>query len=977
MTILQRSVTSSKAYDLVPDGRSTQLDKIYIGFVKAVDDVQRMGRIKVWIPEVSGDPLDENQWFLCSYASPFAGASNIYKNTNAPGWNNSQTSYGFWFVPPDLENEVVCCFINGDPGRGIWFGCLYQQNMNHMVPGIPGDGGSSGLPVAEYNKLQSNVVVNSQTAPIYTPLADSLKVQGLDKDASRGITDSGARRDVPKNLVYGILSPGGSQFVLDDNDEQKYIRLRTQQGTQVLINDTEGFIYLISRDGNSWAELGVDGTINVYGAQNINVRSQGSMNLHADLDINIEAGRSIFMKARGEVSSVLLNSTPTSNPNSGPIIKAFTSTNSHVPAINISDTSVTITAVTSGITGTFVQGMDITGIPWDNPTTGNAPAPAQTPSNTPGSGAPVVIIGDSAAGNVAPGVVQSNQGALTNTSQTANSADVLRTIQSNPSLQNARNAVVSVGGNDFNNGQNSPGQTTSNLEQIRASLNAQSYTWILPTDPAAKATVYGFAAGHGDTTQDVPTNADGTEDYTTLSNNINASLTPGPPPTPTPNTTSTATSTPASPPKATLAQVSQNSDGTETILQVTFPSGNQCQVSNASVIVGTLQNDTTNSNVTVTNNNTTQAGVIMINAHLDMHVTSDRDMYIQSGGLMARTAQKNMFDYAYGSYDLAVGGYLTMQSNGLLSIGTTNNIVMEGSRIDLNGPAAAGAKAAPAALQPIDTQTKDTVITAPGQLTFTLRNTILSALPAHEPYQGHNATAAGFNGHVETGSSTDPYTGQPLKAGQVIGSQQKPLDLKGAPNSSSPAGTYRGEGYDGQGNPQYSYKGPVGDQAAAGSLVTSAAGVEFIAKFEGKKSSVYLDVAGLPTIGIGHLLLPDEKAGNYVTINGTKRPLTSPLSDAEILDLFKQDLAPREQKVQKSIQVKISQTQFDMLVSFVYYIGNCNSLAAILNTVSFDVTEKWMSYCHAGGKVVPGLQNRRSKEVTNFCKGDPINNGGV
>ena len=125
------------------------------------------------------------------------------------------------------------------------------------------------------------------------------------------------------------------------------------------------------------------------------------------------------------------------------------------------------------------------------------------------------------------------------------------------------------------------------------------------------------------------------------------------------------------------------------------------------------------------------------------------------------------------------------------------------------------------------------------------------------------------------------------------------------------------------------------------------------------------------------MLLPDEKAGNYVTINGVKRPLTSPLSEAEIFDLFKQDLAPREAKVQKSITAKISQTQFDMLVSFTYNIGNCTSLAAIINTGSFDVTEKWMSYCHAAGKVIPGLQNRRRAECTNFCGGNPINSGGV
>ena len=979
MPSLDRTTTSPAAYDLSPEGRSTQLDKIYVGFVKAVDDTQRMGRIKVWIPEVSGDPLDPDQWFTCSYSSPFAGATSIYNNTPGASWLNTQRSYGFWFVPPDLENEVLVCFINGDPGRGIWFGCLWQQNMNHMVPGIPGDSNSNGLPVAEYNKLKANVAVNTATAPLYSPLADQLKVQGLDADASRGITTAGARRDQPINAAFGILTPGGSQFVMDDNLDEKYIRLRTQSGTQVLINDTEGYIYMISRDGKSWLELGVNGAMNIYGASDISVRSQGTLNLHADLDVNIEAGRSIFMKARGEVSSILNNAAPNANTNSGAIIKATTSSNAQVPAISLGDTQVTITAPTSGITGTFVPGMSITGIPWNNPTT-SASAPLAPTSNTApvaGSGAPVVVIGDAVAGGVGPTIAQNYPGTLTNVSQTATSADVLNTVNNTTSLQNPQYAIVSVGGNDYNNGENTAGNVTSNLQSIRSTLNAKNYIWILPDNATAHASVYGFAVGNGDAVQDITTHSDGTVDYNLLNQdilgNIGQIVTPVPPP----NTNSTQTVNTNTEPKATLGDVSNNEDGSLTYLHVTFSPGNQSLVSNASVITGTLQNETTNDPVVVTNNNTTQAGIVMINAHLDMHLTSDRDMYIQSTGLMARTAQKNMFDYAYGSYDLAVGGYLTMQSNGLLSIGTTNNIVMEGSRIDLNGPAAAAAKAAPPALTPIDTQQPDTVETAPGQITVKLLNTIVSQLPTHEPFRGHAATAQGYNNHVQTGSSTDPYTGQPLLPGQVLGTQSKPLDIKGAPNASSPPGNYAGQGYSSTGQPQYSYNGAATDQQPAGSFRTSQAGAEFIAKFEGKKSQIYLDVGGLPTIGIGHLLLPDERSGNYVTINGAKRYLTSPLSESEVFDLFKQDLLPREQKVQKSVQAKISQTQFDMLVSFTYNIGNCNSIAAILNTGSFDVTEKWMSYCHAGGKVVPGLQNRRRAECTNFCGGNPINSGGV
>ena len=255
MATLTRHKTSPSSYDLNLPGRGTLQDKIYVGFVKYLDDTSRMGRLKVWIPELSGDPNDENAWFIVNYCTPFAGATNILDNTNNTTLAGTQKSYGMWFVPPDINNEVVCAFINGDPARGIWFGCLYQQNMNHMVPGIPGQNSTAALPVGEYNKkvTQNNQQVPNR--PPYSPLADALVKQGLDADVLRGVSDSGARRKDPINGVYGILTPGGSQFVFDDNPANTYIRLRTQNGAQILINDTTGFVYLNSVDGKNWISM--------------------------------------------------------------------------------------------------------------------------------------------------------------------------------------------------------------------------------------------------------------------------------------------------------------------------------------------------------------------------------------------------------------------------------------------------------------------------------------------------------------------------------------------------------------------------------------------------------------------------------------------------------------------------------------------------------------------------------------------------
>ena len=304
-----RTRESSKAYELIGQGRASPLNSIYVGFVKAIDDVITMGRLQVWIPELGGEPTDPSSWYTCTYASPFGGATNVV-NVSASGttWTDSQRSYGMWFVPPDLNNEVLVCFINGDHGRGVWFACLFQQNMNHMVPGIPGNNSSDGLPVVEYNK-KSGTDVKSPTRPEFTPLADQLRIQGLDQDIIRGISTSGARRKDPPNAVYGILTPLQNQFVMDDNPGQAFIRLRTRTGVQVLLSDTDGSVYINSSDGDSWLSMASDGSIQMYANGDISLRSQGSMNLRADIDVNIEAGRTINMKARNDT-----NVTNTSQP---------------------------------------------------------------------------------------------------------------------------------------------------------------------------------------------------------------------------------------------------------------------------------------------------------------------------------------------------------------------------------------------------------------------------------------------------------------------------------------------------------------------------------------------------------------------------------------------------------------------------------------------------------------------------------------
>jgi len=308
MVTWSRHTSSTAGYNLQPDGRSTLVDKIYVGFVKETSDGLYMGRLKVWIPELGSDPNDSTTWYIVSYCSPFAGATNVENNKNNNNTESTQTSYGMWFVPPDINNEVVVAFINGDPSRGIWLGCLYQQNMNQMVPGIPGCNSQPTLPTTEYNKRLTQQNGQPQNRPLY-PLAAQLVQQGLQNDIIRGVTSAGARRSDPPNMVSGVLTPGGAQFVFDDAPDNSFIRLRTVNGVQLLLNDTTGCIYLNSVDGKNWISMDAGGRIDVYAYGDISLRSQGSLNFRADQDVNIEAGQNIYMRARGTTAT-----TPVVNP---------------------------------------------------------------------------------------------------------------------------------------------------------------------------------------------------------------------------------------------------------------------------------------------------------------------------------------------------------------------------------------------------------------------------------------------------------------------------------------------------------------------------------------------------------------------------------------------------------------------------------------------------------------------------------------
>ena len=324
----------------------------YLATVKYVVDPEKMGRLGVNIPALTNttDPAP-SQITWCQYLSPFYGIKSLagVNGQDPYGYKSSQSSYGMWAVPPDIDTTVLVIFAKGDATRptAFWMGCVQEPLMNQQVPGhgsttetaMPASGGDFSqskqqtygtdlLPAGEKNRkfVETAELFEQQKYPINEKLADQLTRQGLIKDPVRGTTTSSARRESP-SAVFGISTPGrispdsaepriglngravkvdresGHSFVMDDgavNGTNQLTRLRTASGHQLLMHDTEGVVYIANGSGNAYIEMDRNGRIDLYsGVGGINMRTDGDFNLHSNSNVNIHAGQSIRMSAPG------------------------------------------------------------------------------------------------------------------------------------------------------------------------------------------------------------------------------------------------------------------------------------------------------------------------------------------------------------------------------------------------------------------------------------------------------------------------------------------------------------------------------------------------------------------------------------------------------------------------------------------------------------------------------------------------------
>lgn len=324
-----------------------------LAVVKDNIDPTRSGRLRVFIADdpASQDSDNSDSWITVNYMSNFFGKVTPQAGDDGYGdYTANPSSYGMWHAPPDIGSTVICIFINGDSNYGFWIGCVPDAEALHMVPAIGASdniianegeaesyGGAVRLPVTNINTNNSSISDSAgfldAPRPVHSYTASIMNQQGIIRDPIRGPIGSSAQRETPSRVGWGVSTPGrpiyeggfndetiasnlsqskseqlkviarrgGHSIVMDDGDiigRDQLIRIRTALGHQILMSDDGQTLMILHSNGQSYIELGKEGTVDIYSTNSINMRTQGDLNLHADQNVNIHAMENFNIQAK-------------------------------------------------------------------------------------------------------------------------------------------------------------------------------------------------------------------------------------------------------------------------------------------------------------------------------------------------------------------------------------------------------------------------------------------------------------------------------------------------------------------------------------------------------------------------------------------------------------------------------------------------------------------------------------------------------
>jgi lysozyme len=146
-----------------------------------------------------------------------------------------------------------------------------------------------------------------------------------------------------------------------------------------------------------------------------------------------------------------------------------------------------------------------------------------------------------------------------------------------------------------------------------------------------------------------------------------------------------------------------------------------------------------------------------------------------------------------------------------------------------------------------------------------------------------------------------------------------------------------------------------------------------ICHHEGVRYRPYKCPAKLWTVGVGHVLYPEQAKLKIEDRDAflLRSEHDRKWSQEEVNGLLRYDLDRFERGVERFCPVALTQGMFDGLVSFAFNVGlgtlqRSTLRQKLLRGDKAGAAEELLKYCMAGGKVLKGLQKRRIDERAVF-----------
>lgn len=145
-------------------------------------------------------------------------------------------------------------------------------------------------------------------------------------------------------------------------------------------------------------------------------------------------------------------------------------------------------------------------------------------------------------------------------------------------------------------------------------------------------------------------------------------------------------------------------------------------------------------------------------------------------------------------------------------------------------------------------------------------------------------------------------------------------------------------------------------------------GIDLTKVSEGFRNWLYNDAASYCTIGYGHLIKKASCDGSEPV------EFRYGISEPHGEELLVEDMGWAQFTVMRMVDIDLTEGQYAALVDFVFNVGSGNfrnsTLLKVLNQRQLDgVPFQFRRWVKAGGRVWPGLETRREREIELFFDG--------